>query len=240
MKFIAGSIAVCLLAVSVVADSWGGLSLGPSTTNIIHATTTLTPGNAPYPQTGELFLWPGMSNGTGDLIQSTLESWPENSWCGAVPGEWCVRASVFGIFGQIDSTMAGIVKGTDTTRFHFSALQSDHNTWLQTVSINGHVVSTLSHADGPHMKGYGTGTECDDNCSGTVAAQTYTNTVITFDAPDPNFGKTLVLSGGATYTGLTSLQGGLVWSIASIHIPAMCVAEYGQVRRTPSFPSVLR
>lgn len=71
------------------------------------------------------------------------------------------------------------------------------------------------------MKGYGTGTECDDSCSGTIAAQTYTNTILTFDAPDPNFGATGVASGGATVSGLASSQGGLVWTVASIHIPAM-------------------
>lgn len=63
-------------------DSWGGaVSLGPSKSTIINAVTTLTPGAAPSTQSGELFLWPGMSNGTGDLIQTTLESWPDNSWC---------------------------------------------------------------------------------------------------------------------------------------------------------------
>ncbi|KAH7090047.1 hypothetical protein BKA62DRAFT_726281 [Auriculariales sp. MPI-PUGE-AT-0066] len=78
-------------------DSWGGaVSLGPSKSTIIHAVTTLVPGAAPSTQTGELFLWPGMSNGTGDLIQTTLESWPDNSWCGATTGQWCIRASVFG------------------------------------------------------------------------------------------------------------------------------------------------
>lgn len=70
-------------------DSWGGaLSLGPTTSHIIHAETTLSAGVAPTTQTGELFLWPGMSNGTGDLIQTTLESWPDNTWCGATPGQW--------------------------------------------------------------------------------------------------------------------------------------------------------
>lgn len=64
------------------ADTWGGaVSLGPSKSTIIEAVTTLTPGTAPSSQNGELFLWPGMSNGTGDLIQTTLESWPDNSWC---------------------------------------------------------------------------------------------------------------------------------------------------------------
>lgn len=70
-------------------DFWGGaLSLGPTTSHIIHAETTLSAGAAPTTQTGELFLWPGMSNGTGDLIQTTLESWPDNTWCGATPGQW--------------------------------------------------------------------------------------------------------------------------------------------------------
>jgi hypothetical protein len=41
-------------------DSWGGaLSLGPTTSHIIHAVTTLIPGTAPLTQNGELFLWPG-------------------------------------------------------------------------------------------------------------------------------------------------------------------------------------
>lgn len=71
-------------------DGWGGaLSLGPTTSDIIHAVIYIIPGTAPTPQTGELFLWPGMSNGTGDLIQTTLDSWPDdNAWCGATPGEW--------------------------------------------------------------------------------------------------------------------------------------------------------
>ncbi|KAJ7637337.1 hypothetical protein DFH06DRAFT_1284166 [Mycena polygramma] len=206
--------------VGVLGDSWGGaLSLGPAKTNIIRATTTLTPGAAPFPQTGELFLWPGMSNGTGDLIQTTLESWPDNTWCGATPGQWCVRASVFGSFGQIDGT-AGIVKPTDAVLIDYT-LQSNKLTWTQTVSIAGKVVTTLNHDSGPFMKGWGTGTECDNSCSGSIAAQTYTNTTITFDAADPNFGNTLVLTGGTTYTGLASQQGGKVWTIASIHIPAM-------------------
>lgn len=63
-------------------DTWGGsVSLGPSKSTIIEAVTTLTPGDAPPTQSGVLFLWPGMSNGTGDLIQTTLESWPDNAWC---------------------------------------------------------------------------------------------------------------------------------------------------------------
>lgn len=111
-------------------DSWGGaLSLGPTKSTIISAVTTLIPGDAPSSQAGELFLWPGMSNGTGDLVQTTLESWPDNSWCGATTGQWCVRASVFGSFGQIDGT-AGVVSGTDQVKIDYT-LESNQQTWTQ-------------------------------------------------------------------------------------------------------------
>lgn len=133
-----GTSLVALLAATANAasllrrDSWGGaLSLGPSQSTIISAVTTLTPGTAPYPQNGELFLWPGMSNGTGDLVQTTLESWPDNSWCGAQPGQWCVRASVFGSFGQLDGD-AGIVSGSDQVKIQYT-LESNQQTWTQYV-----------------------------------------------------------------------------------------------------------
>ncbi|KAJ7477712.1 hypothetical protein FB451DRAFT_1173254 [Mycena latifolia] len=67
------SIATALfsIAVSVHADSWGGaFSLGPSTASIIHPPL---PGPAPDPQLGKLFVWPGINNGTGDLIQKKTE-----------------------------------------------------------------------------------------------------------------------------------------------------------------------
>jgi hypothetical protein len=76
-----------------------------------------------------LFLWPGMSNGTGDLIQTTLESWPDNSWCGAVSGEWCVRASLFGSFGQLDADSA-VVKGGDVVRIVYTR-SVDGLSWTQ-------------------------------------------------------------------------------------------------------------
>lgn len=153
--FLAAFFATAIDATSLLRrDSWGGaLSLGPTKSTIISAVTTLIPGTAPYPQTGELFLWPGMSNGTGDLVQTTLESWPDNSWCGAVPGQWCVRASVFGSFGQLDGT-AGIVSGTDQVLIQYT-LASNQQTWVQTVTnaVTGAALSTYSHDSGPYMRG---------------------------------------------------------------------------------------
>lgn len=203
-------------------DTWGGaVSLGPSKSTIIKAVTTITPGTAPSTQNGELFLWPGMSNGTGDLIQTTLESWPDNSWCGATTGQWCVRASVFGSFGQLDGE-GSPVSGDTPVKIVY---ELEGTTWVQTVT-NANTGAALSSYSidvgaGATMTGYGTGTECDDSCSGTIAAQTYTNTVITLLEADTTFGNTIATSNGATYSGLTSSESGKVWTIASMNIPAM-------------------
>lgn len=116
--------------ISKRADTWGGsVSLGPTKSTIINAVTTIIPGTAPSTQNGELFLWPGMSNGTGDLVQTTLESWPSNDWCGAKTGQWCVRASVFGSFGQLDGS-ASAVSGDQKVRIEY-VLESDQDTWTQ-------------------------------------------------------------------------------------------------------------
>lgn len=139
-------------------DSWGGsVSLGPTKSRITNAVTTIVPGAAPPTQNGVLFLWPGMSNGTGDLVQTTLESWKDNSWCGAAKGQWCIRASLFGSFGQLDGP-AGVVSGSQAVKIEY-ALQSDGTTWKQTATdvASGKVLSTLSHNSGPYMTGYGTG-----------------------------------------------------------------------------------
>ncbi len=73
------------------------------------------------------------------------------------------------------------------------------------------------------LKGYrwGTGTECDDGCNGTIAPQTYKNTTITLASADTAFRNTLGVSQGTTYTGLKNSADGTVWTIDSINIPAM-------------------
>ncbi|KAF4974937.1 hypothetical protein FZEAL_8200 [Fusarium zealandicum] len=203
-------------------DTWGGaVSLGPTTSTIIKAVTTIIPGNAPPTQNGMLTVWPGMSNGTGHLIQTTLESWPDNSWCGAKKGQWCVRASIFGSFGQLDGK-ASPVSGNQKVKIAYT-LQKDNDTWRQDVTDadTGAELSSYSYKSGPYMRGYGTGTECNNNCSPTTAEQRYINTEITLAGADPNFGKTIASSHGSTYKGLTSSDGGKVWKISEIHIPAM-------------------
>lgn len=84
----------------------------------------------------------------------------------------------------------------------------------------GAELSTYSHESGPRVR-YGTGTECNNNCSGTIAPQKYLNTVITLASADTTFGSTISSAGGATYAEVSSSQGGKVWTIKQIDIPAM-------------------
>ncbi|CAM1511854.1 Fc.00g093670.m01.CDS01 [Cosmosporella sp. VM-42] len=203
-------------------DTWGGaVSLGPTTSTIIKAITTIIPGAAPNTQNGVLFLWPGMSNGTGDLVQTTLESWADNSWCGATSGQWCVRASLFGSFGQLDGD-ASPVSGDQKVKIVYTLLE-DNDTWRQDVTDadTGEELSTFEYASGPFMRGFGTGTECNEDCTPTIVEQRYINTEITLAGSDPNFGNTIASSQGATYSGLTSSNDGTVWTISEIRVPAM-------------------
>jgi hypothetical protein len=113
-------------------DSWGGsVSLGPSMSTIVHAVTTIIPGVAPSTQSGDLCLWPGMSNGTGDLIQTVLDNQGDNSWCGATEGQWCAQASLFGIYGQLSGD-ARPVSGSDQVKIEY-ILESDNENWTQYV-----------------------------------------------------------------------------------------------------------
>jgi hypothetical protein len=73
-----------------------------------------------------------MSNGTGNLIQTTLES-HENGRprCGEKPGEWCIMASVFGRpWGQLDSKKLAVVKGNQKIKIEYK-LELDNDTWTQ-------------------------------------------------------------------------------------------------------------
>ena len=63
------------------------------------------PGRLPtLTNVGPLFLWPGISNPTSDLVQTTMDAMMNNgstSYCGGNGSQWCVEASVFGSFGQL-------------------------------------------------------------------------------------------------------------------------------------------
>lgn len=71
------------------------------------------------------------------------------------------------------------------------------------------------------QRGYGTGTECQQDCTGTIAPQVYENTVLTLSSADRDFGKTIAVSQGATYEGLKVSSDGKTWTIAKMNVKAM-------------------
>lgn len=124
---------------------------------------------------------------------------------------------------------------------------ADGLTWTQNVTnaLTSAYLSCFAHASGPmtghvishppiltfvalvvqdlmmYICRWGTGTECDNSCLGTIAPQTYKNTQITLAGSNFNFRDTLVTTGGTTYTDQASSSSGSLWSIATITVPAM-------------------
>ena len=226
---------------AVAADGWGSSwSFGPvhptATNHIIYTKTTLVPGRLPpiTSTTGPLFLWPGISNPTSDLIQTTMDAWPDNAgYCGATAGQWCVEGSVFGSFGQRNGPTVAIDPDDHVTIEY--RLGSDNNTWTQTVTSQklGKVVSTLTSTSGLMPGGgFGFATEADAN-SFTIDTQYYLCTEVHLAAADPAFGATGVGGVGAMFgaTGrgsgigtaknLRTPDGGLTWLVDLITLPAM-------------------
>src|SRR5580704_4783991 len=152
-------------AKAMAADGWGASwSFGPTTSRIIHARTTIVPGRfPPMANVGPLFLWPGMSNPTSDLVQTTMDAWEgteNSSYCKASSTQWCVEASVFGASGQTNGPTVAIDPDDHVTIDY--ALQADNETWLQTVTSQklSMVVSTLTSKSGEMPNGgFGFATE---------------------------------------------------------------------------------
>ncbi|HVV48500.1 MAG TPA: hypothetical protein VHO06_02485, partial [Polyangia bacterium] len=230
-----------LPARAIAADGWGASwSFGPvhptTSNHIIYTKTTIVPGRIP-PVTstvGPLYLWPGLSNPTSDLIQTTMDAQSYNaSYCGASATQWCVEASVFGSFGQRNGPAVAIDPDDHVTIEY--KLGSDNNTWTQTVTSQklAKVVSTLTSTSGlMYGGGFGFATEADAN-SYTIDTQYYLCTEIHLAAADPTFGATGVGAAGAmmgatgtgsgrgTVKNLRTPDGGLTWLVDLITLPAM-------------------
>lgn len=95
-------------------------------------------------------------------------------------------------------------------------------------------------ADGPlYSGGWGTGTECQQDCTGTTSPQVcslklqlhflsscfsfqyYKNTTITLLEADPDFSSTLSMGDGVEASTMATSDDGKTWTIDSITIPAM-------------------
>jgi MYXO-CTERM domain-containing protein len=193
-------------------------------------------------------LWPGLSNPTSDLIQTTMDSWSgteNSSYCSGNGSQWCVEASVFGSFGQTNGPTVAIDADDQVTIEY--ALGADNETWTQTVTSQklGKVVSTLQTAAGEMLgSGFGFATEADAY-SFTVDTCYYLCTEILLAAPDPGFGATGVGanggqqgatgtgSGPATAKNLHTPDNGLTWLVDLITIPAMY--PQGTQTATPTY-----
>jgi len=222
------------------ADGWGASysfnAISPATNHLISAKTTLVPGRLPPTESGKgpLFIWPGLSNGKGDLIQTTLDAWGDNKGaCGAATGQWCGETSIFGSFGQLSGSSAAF-DADDHITIEYK-LGSDNTTWTQTMTSMklGKVVSTYSRASGAMLAGgFGFATEADQD-SYTIDTQYYLCTEFHLAAADPTwgpksgggngakYGATGTGSGAGTAKNLRTPDGGLTWLVDLITLPAM-------------------
>lgn len=233
-------------AVAAAGDGWGAsysfnAVQPPATNHVTYARTTMVPGRLPVSywsssSIGPLFLWPGLSNPTSDLIQTTMDAWSgstNSSYCGAATGQWCVEASVFGSFGQRNGPTVAI-DPDDHVTIEYS-LGSDNNTWTQTVTSQklGRVVSTLTSTSGPLPgNGFGFATEADAD-SFTVDTAYYLCSEFHLLQADPtwgtksgggngaNHGATGTGSGPGTAKNIHTPDGGLTWLVDLITLPAM-------------------
>ncbi|KAE9372416.1 hypothetical protein N431DRAFT_504839 [Stipitochalara longipes BDJ] len=225
-----------LVSSLVKRDSWGpALSLGPSKSPIIQTTTTIYPGPPPSNQTGYLFSWLGISNGTGDLIQSIIGSYPHGtSECPGAHADatWCVSSEVYGddVKGLpnqwVGDVRSALLNFTNGVRLEYTLVDKKKFLWVQSMkdAVTGQLLSTFNKTSGP-MLGWGTALECDNYngkvCKGTTSEQWYVNSTIILDSADAMFIQTLGASSGANHTAMETADKGKTWIIAKIYIPAM-------------------
>lgn len=95
-------------------------------------------------------------------------------------------------------------------------------TWTQLVTdtASGEELSTLDSNSGD-MTGWGTGTECNDQCVGSTSPQVYSNTKIVLESEDPDFSSTVASGEGVTASDMVTEDGGKTWTIKEINLPAM-------------------
>ncbi|KAI4741586.1 hypothetical protein E4T50_07990 [Aureobasidium sp. EXF-12298] len=172
-------------------------SLGATTSYILEAETTLYPGKTQSGDTPRLALWPGMGTDQGQLIQAIVlgSTDAQGQDCGGKPhvnGQWCVFASALQDGTQLQGNTFAITSNQGV-RIHYKYDQASGNT-VQTVSVEGKVVSTLSTKSGKAI-GFGTAEEAQDSFKGVVYEHSYVNTTVVLAAADSHFASTLVKNG---------------------------------------------
>lgn len=217
----------------VKRNSWGAaFSLGPAAHTIVQTTTTIYPGAKPADQGGLLFAWLGMSNGTGELVQSIIGSYPKGaSECEGqadADSAWCISSEVYGSGYQYVGDLTTADANSDNgIRLNYTL--ADKSTWLWTQTmedaVTGTLLSSFQRNSGP-MLGWGTALECNDYddgtaCTGTPDEQIYADSTIILEEADENFIDTMAVGSGVTNTDMVTADGGKTWTIEKITIPAM-------------------
>ncbi|KUI73661.1 hypothetical protein VM1G_09577 [Cytospora mali] len=219
-----------------VTVSWGPIAgLQASTSEIIATTSTIYPGKMPSDQKGFMFAWIGLGNGTGDLIQSIIGSYPAGqSECSGSDADttWCISSEVYGL----DDTGATVqfvgdkrtadVNYENGIFFNYTLIDKSTYLWEQTMTdaLTGELLSTYQKKSGP-MTLWNTAVELqpngDDEPTGTIEPQYYVNSTIYLDAADAAYGDTLYTEYGAITSDMTTNDGGKTWFIEKITVPTM-------------------
>ncbi|KAK7733087.1 hypothetical protein SLS53_008275 [Cytospora paraplurivora] len=216
--------------------SWGPIiGVEASTANIISTTSTIYPGKMPSDQKGYMFAWIGISNNTGDLIQSIVGSYPAGqSECSGSNADttWCISSEVYGLDSSGATTQfVGDKRTADVNYengiiFNYTLIDASTYLWEQTMTdaVTGDLLSTYQKISGP-MDLWNTAVELqpygDNEPTGTIEPQYYINTTITLDAADESLGSSLYTEYGGESTTPTTSDGGKTWHIEKITVPAM-------------------
>ncbi|KAL1296814.1 hypothetical protein AAFC00_004440 [Neodothiora populina] len=212
------------------SNGWGpAVGLGPTQSQILTTSTIIYPGLAPANQVGGLFCWLGISNGTGDLIQSIVGQYPPGeSQCqgDGRDSNWCISSEVYGLakgenypvqyIGDMETLT---YKPENGVLVNYTLVDKDSYLWTQTMhdATTGILLATYNKTCGP-MTGWGTAVECQE-CTGTIDTQWFRNSTIVLDSPDPTFINTLSMSDNAWSSPMTTKDGGKTWTIDEINIP---------------------
>lgn len=223
------------------AVTWGPtIGLFATTSEIIGTTSTIYPGQMPQDQQGYMFAWIGLGNGTGDLVQSIVGSYPPGmSECTGDNADtnWCISSEVYGL----DDTGAtvqfvGDMRTADFNYengivFNYTLIDKLTYTWEQTMTdaLTGELLSTYQKTSGP-MNLWNIAVELQDNngvaATGTIEPQFYMNTTIFLDTADESYGTSMWTESGANSTDMITSDGG---KTVSTNPRAMSLHRGGQI-----------
>lgn len=227
------------------AVGWGPIvGIQPTTSEIISTTSTIYPGKMPQGQQGYMFAWIGLGNGTGDLVQSIVGSYPAGqSECSGADADttWCISSEVYGL-NDAGATVQFV--GAKTTAdadydngvvFNYTLVDRSTYTWAQTMTdaVTGELLASYEKASGP-MTLWNTAIEVQDRdgaaASGTVEPQYYVNTTITLAGADAAYSAGLYTQNGASSTDLTTSDGGKTVSSGYLTLSlTICLLKRGRL-----------